>query len=134
MKLPLRVRLAALLLAAMSVGWAGAEATWGVRIDVDLPADSGLVEFVQNPLAYGLGHRDVLDARMFVEVDGRWGVEGRWRSSTELYAGPYLVLARQSALGQSAESSLGLYVGRDLRAGQNFLSLRGTILLYGTLP
>lgn len=134
MKLALRVRLAALLLAAMSVGWAGAEATWGVRIDVDLPADSGLVEFVQNPLAYGLGHRDVLDARMFVEVDGRFGIEGRWRSSTEAYLGPYLVLSRGSLLGQSAESTLGLYVGRDFRADETFLSLRGTIMLYGRVP
>jgi hypothetical protein len=46
----------------------------------------------------------------------------------------YLVLSRGSLLGQSAESTLGLYVGRDFRAEQTFLSLRGTILLYGTLP
>lgn len=133
MILSLRVRLTALLLAALSIGWAGAEATWGVRIDVDLPADATVLEFVADPLRYGLEHRDVLDVRAFLEFPG-WGVEGRWRSSTEAYLGPYLVLSRGSLLGQSAESTLGLYVGRDFRAEQTFLSLRGTILLYGTLP
>ena len=133
MRPPLRVRLAALLLAALSVGWASAEGTWGVRIDLDLPADATVLEFVADPLRYGLEHRDVLDVRAFLEFPG-WGVEGRWRSSTELYAGPYLVLARQSALGQSGESTLGLYVGRDFRADETFLSLRGTIMLYGRVP
>lgn len=134
MRPPLRVRLAALLLAALSVGWAHAEATWGVRMDLNLPVDASVAEFAADPFGYAWRRRDVVDTRAFVEVDGRFGIEGRWRSSTEAYLGPYLVLSRGSLLGQSAESTLGLYVGRDFRADETFLSLRGTILLYGTLP
>lgn len=125
-------RLALVLLVSLA-GVAAAEATWGVRLDVDLPLDASLVEFVGDPVGYGLRHRDVLDARAFVEFDA-FGVEARYRSSTDAFIGVYRVLSSWSLLGQSAESSVGLYVGRDFRAGEFYVGLRGTILLFGRLP
>lgn len=124
---PLAVLLAVLL-------WSCAAAqTWGVRLDVELPVDAGAAEFVANPVRYALDHRDVVDLRAFVELE-RIGFEGRWRSSTEAFVGFYYRLSSISLLGQSAESSVGLYVGRDFRASQTYLALRGSILLYGRLP
>lgn len=126
-----RLRLA--LLALLLTSAAAAQTSWGVRVDVDLPADASVVEFVANPLAYARAHRDVLDVRAFLE-SGRYGLEGRYRSATEAFVGAYYLLSGASLLGQALESSLGVYVGRDFRADQLFVSLRGTILLYGQLP
>lgn len=126
-------RLRLVLLALLLLGAASAQTSWGVRVDVDLPADASVVEFVSNPLAYARAHRDVLDVRAFLET-GRYGLEGRYRSSTEAFVGLYYVRSGQAWFGQAAENSLGVYVGRDFRADQFFVSLRGTILLYGQLP
>lgn len=123
----------ALLLFVVSASWAAAEATWGVRLDIDLPVDQSLLEFVSDPVGYGLRHRDVIDARAFVEFDA-FGVEARYRSSTDVFVGVYRVLSSWSLLGQAVESSLGLYVGRDLRAGEFYVGLRGTFVLFGRLP
>lgn len=127
----LRVALALAVAALLSV--AAAQATWGVRVDVDLPVDGSALQFLTDPLRYAAAHRDVIDARAFVEFT-RFGFEGRYRSATEVFAGGYYVINAWSLFGQTAESTIGIYAGRDLRAGENYLSLRGTILLYGRLP
>lgn len=126
-------RLQLALLALLLLGAASAQTSWGVRVDVDLPADASVVEFVSNPVGYARAHRDVLDVRAFLET-GRVGLEGRYRSSTEAFLGAYYVLSADALFGQAMESSIGVYAGRDFRAGQYFLSLRGSLLLYGTLP
>jgi len=126
-------RLLLVLLTPLLIGAASAQASWGVRIDVDLPIDQTVVEFAANPLAYAQAHRDVIDARAYVET-GQVGFEGRYRSSTEAFLGAYYIFRSTSLFGQTAESRLGVYGGRDFRAAEWFLSLRGTILLYGRLP
>lgn len=126
-------RLLLVLLAPLLMGVASAQTTWGVRLDVELPVDQSVLEFVGDPIGYASGHRDVIDARAFVEFDGRFGFEGRYRSATEVFAGAYFNFSAWSLFGQSAESSIGLYAGRDFRAGENYLSLRGTVLLFGRL-
>ncbi len=126
-------RLLLVLLTPLLIGAASAQASWGVRIDVDLPIDQTVLEFVANPLAYAQAHRDVVDARAFLET-GQVGVEGRYRSSTEAFLGAYYIFRSSQLLGQALESRLGLYAGRDFRADQWYLSLRGTLLLFGQLP
>lgn len=121
------------VVAALLVSVVTAQTSWGVRVDVDLPADQSVVEFVANPVAYAQSHRDVLDVRAFVET-GRVGLEGRYRSSTEAFVGAYYVLSANHLFGQAMESSIGIYAGRDFRAGAYYLSVRGSILLYGQLP
>lgn len=128
----LKLQLVALLI-ALALGAAAAQTSWGVRVDVDLPADASVVEFVTNPVGYARAHRDVLDVRAFLET-GRVGLEGRYRSSTEVFLGAYYVLSATTLFGQAMESTLGIYAGRDFRAGQYYVSLRGSLLLYGTLP
>lgn len=126
-------RLLLVLLTPLLVSAASAQASWGVRLDVELPIDQSVLEFVASPLSYAQSHRDVIDARGYVEV-GQVGVEGRYRSSTEAFLGAYYIFHSMTILGQSAESRLGLYAGRDFRAGAWYLSLRGTVILFGTLP
>lgn len=126
-------RLLLMLLTPLLLGAAAAQSSWGVRLDVDLPLDQTVLEFASNPLAYASGHRDVIDARAFIER-GQVGVEGRWRSSTEAFLGAYYIFSSTSLFGQSVESSLGVYAGRDFRSDAWFVSLRGTILLFGRLP
>jgi hypothetical protein len=127
-------RLLLVLLTPLLIGAASAQTTWGVRVDVELPVDESILAFVADPLGYASGHRDVVDARAFVEFDGRFGFEGRYRSATEVFAGAYYNLSGWRLFGQSLESSIGLYAGRDFRADSNYLSLRGTVLLFGRLP
>lgn len=127
-----RLRLPALLLALLW-GVAAGQTSWGVRVDVDLPLDQSVVEFATNPIGYARAHRDVIDARAFLE-SRRFGLEGRYRSSTEVFVGGYYVLSGQALFGQAMESRLGLYAGRDFRAGEFFVSLRGSFLLYGQIP
>lgn len=126
-------RLLLVLLTPLLLGAAAAQTSWGVRLDVDLPVDQTVLEFASNPLAYASSHRDVLDLRAFVER-GQLGLEGRWRSSTEAFVGGYYIFSSSTLFGQSVESRLGLYAGRDFRSDAWFLSLRGTILLFGRLP
>lgn len=121
------------LVAPLLLGAAPAQTSWGVRLDVDLPLDQTVLEFVANPLGYATGRRDVLDARAYVET-GQVGLEARWRSATEVFAGAYLVFGSGELFGQVVESRLGVYAGRDFRAGEWFLALRGTVLLFGRLP
>lgn len=119
------------LAAALLVSAAAAQTSWGVRVDIDLPLDQSIVEFATNPIGYAQAHRDVLDIRAFVELE-RLGFEGRYRSSTEVFLGAYYVLTGRSLFGQALENRIGVYAGRDFRAGAFFLSLRGSFLLYGT--
>ena len=126
-------RLLLVLLTPLLIGAASAQTSWGVRIDIDLPIDQTVLEFVANPLGYARDHRDVIDARAYLET-GQVGFEGRYRSSTEAFLGAYYIFRSTSLFGQSAESRLGLYAGRDFRAGEWYLSLRGTLLLFGHLP
>ncbi len=126
-------RLLLVLLTPLLVAAAYAQTSWGVRLDIELPIDQTVIEFATNPLAYAQAHRDVIDARAFVER-GQVGLEGRLRSSTEAFLGTYYIFRSTELLGQSLESRLGLYAGRDFRAGEWFISLRGTILLFGQLP
>lgn len=126
-------RLLLVLLTPLLLGAAAAQTSWGVRLDVDLPVDQTVLEFASNPLAYASSHRDVLDLRAFVER-GQLGLEGRWRSSTEAFLGAYYIFQSRSLFGQTAESRLGVYAGWDVRAGEFFVSLRGTVLLFGLLP
>lgn len=120
-------------LAVLALLSGAAAQSWGVRVDVDVPLDASLAAYLANPLGYAAAHRDALDARGFVEFE-RFGFETRWRSSTEAFAGAYVILSRASLLGQSSESTIGVYVGRDFRAGATFVALRGSLLLYGRLP
>jgi len=126
-------RLLLVLATPLLISAASAQTSWGVRIDVDLPIDQTVVEFVANPLGYARDHRDVLDARAYVETD-LVGLEGRYRSSTEAFLGAYYIFRSTTLFGQSLESRIGVYAGRDFRASEWYLRLRGTLLLYGQLP
>lgn len=126
-------RLLLVLVASLLLSAAVAQTSWGVRLDVDLPLDQTVVEFATNPIGFASERRDVLDARAYVEI-GQVGLEGRYRSSTEGFVGAYYIFRSAELWGQAFESRLGVYAGRDFRAGEWFLSLRGTVLLFGRLP
>jgi hypothetical protein len=110
----------------------GGQVTYGVRADLDLPADHRLVEFAANPFTYALNHLEVLDVRAYVQVD-RIGVEARFKSATEVYGGIYYALTMAELFGQFAESTFGFYLGHDWDDGTT-LSLKGSIRVYGSFP
>jgi hypothetical protein len=110
----------------------GGSTTYGIRIDLDLPMDHRLLDFASNPFTYALNNFDVIDARAFVQFD-RLGIEGRFKSATEVYAGIYYALTMAELFGQFAESTFGFYLGHDWDEGTTF-SLKGSIRMYGSFP
>lgn len=108
----------------------GPSVAYGVKLQLDLPVTDA-ARFIANPFGYAAQQRDVIDARAFLEL-ARYGIEGRYRSATEAYLGGYYILGLSALLGQRAESTIGVYLGRNLREHSTFLTLRGTLLLYGS--
>lgn len=121
-------RLLTLLLLLLSTAGL-AQQSWGVKLTVDLPV-SDVPAFAGSPWTYATQHLDVLDVRAYAQWD-RFGVEARATSATELSAGIYYAVSAAEVLGQLTESTLGLYVARDLQSGAVVVTLRGTLLLYG---
>lgn len=109
-----------------------AQISYGVKLELELPADQHLVAFIANPIGYATQHLDVLDVRGFVELE-RVGLAVRYRSATKAFAGIYYVLTLQELFGQFAEATFGFYAGRDFRQSETYFTLKGSILIYGSI-
>jgi hypothetical protein len=119
-------RTSLLVLVLCLIGTVSAQVSYGLRVEANLPA-SELGEFIAAPVTYTLRHGS---AQAFLEID-RWGVTASFRRQ-HVEIGAYYILTLQQFLGQHLEGTIGVYGG--LRRGETYLTVRSTLLLYGSIP